>query len=76
VHSFSNSGDAYQLSGELQSHGFGAYVVQEQSGSGIKFSVKVGQFSNFTDARNASAILSQQWNRPARVVMIEATVGH
>lgn len=72
VQSFSHNAEAFQLSGELQSHGFGSYVVQEQSGSGVRFSVKVGQFSNFTDARNAAAILSQQWHRPARVEIINA----
>lgn len=76
VQSFSNNAEAFHLAGELHSHGFGAYVAQEQSGSGIHFSVKVGQFSNFTDARNAAAILSQQWHRPARVVMIDSAGGH
>ena len=76
VQSFSNSTEAFELSGELQSNGFGAYVAQEQSGSGVKFLVKVGQFSNFTDARNASAILSQQWHQPTRVVVLDAAMGH
>lgn len=70
VQSYTNSAEAFHLSNTLQSQGFGAYVDQEQSGSGVKFSVKVGQFSNFTDARNAAAIFSQQWHQPARVLVM------
>lgn len=71
VQECSTDEEAQSLLSSLRSHGFGAYIVKEQTEKGrAEFIVKAGQFETYNEARDAAALLGRQFQRPVRVALL------